>query len=296
MITAANQSIGRCFFTIALAASLLGGCSMLLPAKSPPPTLYSFENPQVEIQTASIPPAEMAAPTLIVSIPRAASGFDSHQIVYVRQAHTFEYFMQSQWVDTPASMLSPLMVSALESKGQFSSVIQSPTSAAGQLRLDVEIVRLQHEFLKKPSQVHFTLRAHILDTATRKVVAWREFDAIVPSPSEDPYGGVLAANRAVRIVVEELAVFCGQAARNFQKMQPKNTSGYKKATGDQRSSMTLLSYLKVPSPPGTGILDFSLNPSQWMIFPRPTNPGTGIGTSKATKEEFLQFDLPIFSS
>jgi len=28
-----------------------------------------------------------------------------------------------------------------------------------------------------------------LDTATRKVVAWRKFDAVVPSASEDTYGG-----------------------------------------------------------------------------------------------------------
>ena len=63
-----------------------------------------------------------------------------------------------------------------------------------------------------PSQAHFTLRAHLLDTATREVVAWREFDAIVPSASEDPYGGVLAANSAVRIVIEELVHFCVQTA------------------------------------------------------------------------------------
>ena len=144
--------------------------------------------------------------------PRAAAGFDSHKIIYIRQANTFEYFSQAQWVETPANMLSPLIVTALERSGQFSAVVPSPTSAAGQLRLDVEIVRLQHEFLKMPSQAHFTLRAHILNTATREVVAWREFDAIVPSASEDPYGGVLAANSAVRIVIEELVHFCVQTA------------------------------------------------------------------------------------
>ena len=117
-------------------------------------------------------------------------------------------------------MISPLIVAALERSGQFSAVIQSPTSATGQLRLDVEIVRLQHEFLTLPSQVRFTLRAHLIDTTTRQVVGWREFEAIVPSSSEDPYGGVLAANRAVAKVIAELALFCGQTARNFRKIQP----------------------------------------------------------------------------
>ena len=117
-------------------------------------------------------------------------------------------------------MISPLIVAALERSGQFSAVIQAPTSATGQLRLDVEIVRLQHEFLSLPSQVRFTLRAHLIDTATRQVVAWREFEAMVPSSSEDPYGGVLAANRAAAKVIAELAAFCGKTAQNFQRTEP----------------------------------------------------------------------------
>lgn len=230
MITTANHP-GRCLSgAMPLFASLLCGCSMLLPAKSPPPTMYSFDNPEPMAQSASAPPIRKGAPTLIVSIPRAASGFDSRQIVYIRQAHTFEYFRESQWADAPAAMLAPLIVTALEQSGQFSAVIQSPTSAVGQLRLDVEIVRLQHEFMKLPSQAHFTLRAHLLDTATHQVIGWREFDAIVPSASDDPYGGVLAANSAVRLVIEKLALFCRQTAVNFRDMPPQQINGRSAAT------------------------------------------------------------------
>jgi cholesterol transport system auxiliary component len=201
-------------------AWLLSGCSLLLPANSPPPTLFSFDNPATVMQREASAPRKSGAPTLIVSIPRAAPGFDSYQIVYIRHAHTFEYFRQSQWVDAPANMLAPLVVAALERSGSFSAVIQSPTSIAGQLRLDLEIVRLQHEFLMQPSQAHFTLRAHLLDTATRQVVAWREFDAMVPAPSEDPYGSVLAANGAVRSVIKELVLFCRQAVGNLPEIRP----------------------------------------------------------------------------
>ncbi len=202
-----------------LAASLLSGCSLLLPAKLAPPTLYSFASPEPMMEKRPAQPVKSGAPTLIVNIPSAAPGFDSQQIVYIRKPHTFEYFRQSQWVDTPAAMLLPLVVKALERSGQFSAVIQVPTSAAGQLRLDIEIVRLQHEFLIVPGSVHVTLRAHLFDIVTRKIIAWREFDANVPSVSEDAYGGVLAASSAVRIVVEELVVFCGQAAANLPKME-----------------------------------------------------------------------------
>lgn len=195
---------------IALASAMLYGCSIFLPATTPPPALFSFDSAQPMLPVAT-PQAESGAPTVVISVPRAAAGFDSTQIIYLRQIHKLEYFRRSQWVDTPARMLSPLIAAALERSGQFSAIVQSPTSAVGHLRLDIEIVRLQHEFLSQPSRAHFTLRAHLIDTATRQVVAWREFDAVVPSPSDDPYGGVLAANSAVRIVTEELAVFCAQA-------------------------------------------------------------------------------------
>ena len=52
----------------------------------------------------------------------------------------------------------------------------------------------------------------LVETATRRVVAWREFDTHVPSASEDTYGGVLAANQAVKALLAELAAFCAQAA------------------------------------------------------------------------------------
>ena len=77
-------------------------------------------------------------------------------------------------------------------------MLRAPTAATAELRLDTELIRLQHEFLVQPSRVRLTLRAVLVDIATRRVVAWREFDTSVPSASEDPYGGVVAANQAVR--------------------------------------------------------------------------------------------------
>ena len=46
------------------------------------------------------------------------------------------------------------------------------------------------------------------------VIAWREFDTAVPAASDDPYGGVVAANPAVQIVLADLSAFCADAARS----------------------------------------------------------------------------------
>ena len=92
MIMNSSQAGRRRFGAMVLAASLLSGCSMLLPVRTSPPTLFSFDSPQSAHRPAA--PVKTGAPTLIVSIPRAATGFDSSQIVYIRRPHTFEYFRQ----------------------------------------------------------------------------------------------------------------------------------------------------------------------------------------------------------
>ena len=74
--------------------------------------------------------------------------------------------------------------------------------------------RLQHDFTSTPSRVRFTLRAYLVENATRRVIDTREFDAVVPSVSEDPHGGVVAASGAVRAVLADLSLFCADAARN----------------------------------------------------------------------------------
>jgi cholesterol transport system auxiliary component len=185
-------------------------CSALRPTETPHLVLYSLDSPRGKVPASSTP---AAAPTLIINPPHASPGFDSSRIVYVREPHRLESFAHNRWVDSPSRMLAPLLVAALENTGAFRAVVLTPSAAIGDLRLDTEIVRLQHEFQARPSAARFTLRAYLVDNKTRRVVASREFDAVVPSAGEDPAGGVAAANRAVQDVLGSLAAFCAEAAR-----------------------------------------------------------------------------------
>lgn len=196
----------------ALLAALLAasGCSLVKPPPAPNTNFYALDRGMPTTpETATAPPSPQAGAglTLILSPPRAAAGFDSPRIIYVRQAHKLEYFSQSEWVDPPARMLGPLMVSALEQSGAFRAVLVTPASASGDLRLDTEITRLQQDFSTHPSRVHFVLRAYLVDDKTREVVGWREFDESLDAPSEDARGGVDAANRVVQKVLKELSLF-----------------------------------------------------------------------------------------
>jgi cholesterol transport system auxiliary component len=194
----------------------LAGCGLLGPTETPQPSFYSLDGARIEAPAATRAPATLSqtAPTLAVNPPHAATGFDSQRIIYVREAHKFEYYAHNEWADTPARMLAPLLVAAVENTGAFRAVVLNSSAAAVDLRLDTEIIRLQHELGNRPSRVRFTLRAYLVDGSTRRVLAWREFDAAVPAASEDPYGSVVAANRAVQTVLEDLSAFCAEAARS----------------------------------------------------------------------------------
>ena len=204
----------------ALALVFVSGCEALRPTVAAHPTFFSLADAHKSGPGVARAPA--TALTLVVSPPHAAAGFDSQHIMYVRQASQLEYYAHNEWVDTPARMLAPLIVAAVEQSGAFRAVVQTPSIAAGDLRLDAEVIRLQHEFLSIPSRVRFTLRAYLVDNTTRRVLASREFEAVAAAPSEDPYGGVMAAHEAVRSVLEELAAFCAETARSAP---PRSATG-----------------------------------------------------------------------
>jgi cholesterol transport system auxiliary component len=205
-----HADYGLRLLAVCAGAAALSACSFLQPKASTPPAFYALEYAQpLEPSTGPVllPPT---GSTLIISPVRAASGFDSQRIIYVRDAHKLEYFAHSEWIDTPARMLGPILVTSIARTGAFRAVVLTPGSASGDLRLDTEIVRLQQEFQTSPSRVHFTLRAYLVDEKTRRVLAWREFDGQVAATSDDPHSGVDAANRVVQSVLDELAKFLAQ--------------------------------------------------------------------------------------
>jgi len=207
------------YLLCALLFILLNACSALRPAETDLPAFYSLDYPAM---TQSPPTLPEHAPTMLVSPPVAASGFDSRRIIYTRTAHQLEYFAHSEWIDTPARMIAPLIVDALANSGAFRAVAPATSAAAGDLRLNTEIVRLQHDFGSQPSQIRFTLRAYVLDNATRKVVASREFDTVLAAASDTPYDGIIAANRAVQTGLQELTVFCSNAAHQWEADKIQN--------------------------------------------------------------------------
>ena len=83
----------------------------------------------------------------------------------------------------------------------------------GAQRPGTEPLRLQRQFGRPTARVRLTLRTKRFGSATRQVLAQREFDRTVLSPIGDADGGVLAPVRAWRVMLDGLAARCAQAGQ-----------------------------------------------------------------------------------
>lgn len=182
---------------------LLAGCVSLPVPQMEQPKLYRLDAPR---------PVHAAMPQrkqiLAVSLPRAQLGAESAGMAYVQQAHELDYFVSSRWADTPARMLEPLLQQTLSQTGSFRAVVSNVGTLVADLRLDSEWIRLQQEFGTLPSRAHLTLRVQLVDIRSNQVLAQLEIDEVETADSDNAYGGVVAANRALQRVLEKVAVFC----------------------------------------------------------------------------------------
>lgn len=190
-------------FVGALGTLALGACTAIQPPRVDTPN-------QHVLAAAPLPKTTRPQRDIVVEVapPRAWPGFDTPQIVYVREPYELEFFATSRWADTPARMLGPLLARALEETGSFRAVVVLPSTVPADVRIDTEIQRLRQNFAGKPSRVELTLRVQLTDLRGRRVLATRVFDEVEASASENAAGGVAAANVALQRALVAIADFC----------------------------------------------------------------------------------------
>ena len=143
-------------------------------------------------------------PNLLVSLPQPAPGYESQRMAYEQVPYELRYFATSQWVDSPARMLTPLIMHALENSGEWGAVIQLPSVLRGDYRLDLSQVALVQEFTQQPSQIRVSLRAQVVTVFDPRVIGTRIFEFREDALTEDAYGGVQAAQKVVGKLLVEL--------------------------------------------------------------------------------------------
>ena len=186
-----------------LVCLMLAGCT--LPQDHAPPQQGYL------LQVNNFPPAQGSAKTkrkvLLVNVSKGAAGFDSPNIAYTSAPPKLDYYRDSVWSDTPANMLLPILVQAFEHTGAFKAVIAPPAPGLADVRVDVEVIRLQQEFMTRPSQVRIVARLKVVEMKNRHVLDTRLFEAVAPAPSDDAAGAAQAANVALEKLLSEMIPF-----------------------------------------------------------------------------------------
>jgi cholesterol transport system auxiliary component len=190
-------------FTVIVVWLVLSSACALGPRESSEPRTY-FLNPKIASKNPPAAPNRTAGSVLLISQPKAQAGFDTARMAYLPRPHEVRYYAVNQWADTPARMLHRILVESLDKTGLWSAVVQTPGSVSAQYRLDTDNLILEQQFLSHPSRVRLSLRAQIVDTKNQSILGTRYFELFEVAPTDDPYGGVQAANNAVAKLITEM--------------------------------------------------------------------------------------------
>lgn len=148
--------------------------------------------------------------SLFVSPPEALRGYDGSKMNYSTQAFEVKSFAHHAWLSSPAKMIHPLLTESLQISGYFKAVSSGIYSDKTDYRLDSQLLMLQQNFTTKPSQMHLVMKVVLNDSKRNQVIASKIFHYKLPCPTNTPYGGVLAANQAVKRYTADVVKFVGE--------------------------------------------------------------------------------------
>lgn len=191
---------------------LLISCA-ITPSVTNQYTLASFSHKSLDSQ----PPRY----SLLITPPEALAGYDSVQMLYVNKPFEISSFVHNAWIAPPADMLLPLLLQSLQRTGYFYVVATSPYSEKTDYRLDTQLLELQQNFLKKPSEITLKVKFVLTRTSDNGVIGSQLIDLQVPCPMDTPYGGVLAANKATQSLTAEVSTFIQKQLNQPKRIKTK---------------------------------------------------------------------------
>lgn len=182
-------------------SSILSGCGLSTPVDVPEVRMYTLSN----VQPTALALQHRSAKTLLVSLPIPDPGYQSSAMIYEPLPFDLRKFANHQWAAPPAQMIMPLLAQAITNRGYFNSVVTTPFAGLADYRLDSRLIALEQNFIEPISREQLVLQETLTNNTTNKVIASKLFSVYVSAPQNNPYSGVVAANKAVNIVTAQVA-------------------------------------------------------------------------------------------
>lgn len=187
--------------SLILVSSILSGCGLSTPVAVPELRTYTLSN----VNPSALASRHSSAKILLVSLPIPDPGYQSSAMVYEPLPFDLRKYANHQWAAPPAQMIMPLLAQAITNRGYFKGVVTTPFTGVTDYRLDSRLVALKQNFIEPVSREQLILQETLTNNITNKVMASKRFSATVSAPQNNPYSGVVAANKAVSIVTGQIA-------------------------------------------------------------------------------------------
>ncbi len=178
----------------------LTGCSVLGPVETPTINIYTLNIPASDLKITY----PMREKTLLVSATQANPELQSTDMIYAQRAYELKSFARNRWAAPPASMFSALLPQYLTEHGCFRAVVSPPFIGNTDWTLQTRLLTLQQVFEKDSSTIELNMEMTLLDNRTHQIIAHQMIDTKVPATENNPYAGVVAANRATQIMLQKM--------------------------------------------------------------------------------------------
>lgn len=194
-------------FFLLLSVSWLSGCTLFSPVKEAD-NIYLLETTPPRI-----PVKYSRSRILLVMQPETVPAYNTTNMAYATMPYQIAYYAKSRWAETPSEMLYPLVVQTLENTNAFHAVVTPPYSGRYDYVLNMQILKLEHDYTLRPPAAHLVVRAILTRAGTGQIIEIHQFCATHPIKTATPYGGVWAANKATAKFLAELAHWVTQTLR-----------------------------------------------------------------------------------
>lgn len=180
---------------------LLSGCSIFSPVPANNQTAYQISN---------VPPVahqKTHALTLMVLNPDANNIYSSTDMAYTTTPYTVAYFSKSRWAEPPAKMLQQIVIQALQNSKYYRAIVTPAFSGSYDYALSMQLIELKQDFTLTTSVIRMKVNVQLISATNARIISAKQFSVVVPARYNTPYGGVLAANEAAKIIAADIVRF-----------------------------------------------------------------------------------------
>ena len=155
--------------------------------------------------------------TLIVRPVRVATMFDRDSLVYRDGAHRVGFYAYDQWIASPASQVTELLLRDLRASGEFAGVGLPGAFARPDLDLIVSVDDFTEVRTNGGASASVSLQATLVknekDAGAARVIMQKTFSASEPCTPRDPESVVAALSEALKAATAGLRAGMDEAVR-----------------------------------------------------------------------------------